>query len=80
MRSEIRLEFQRRTDKDGKVFLFARPNLPATIDLRDAVFFVWPDDSSASIALAAPRRTPRGEVRFDDDAKSDEKQEYGDED
>lgn len=66
MKSEIRIEFEPRKDKDDKTYYLCRPSLPATIDLRDCVFFFWPQDvdgPTMAIAMSrpgAPRSGPGG--------------------
>lgn len=67
MRSEIRLEFQERLDRDGKKYLICTPQLPANIDLRDSVFFFWLEDESGPTMSIALKRPPRG-----GDSKEDE--------
>lgn len=61
MRSEIRLEFRVVKDKYEKPYLLCRPNLPAMVDLRDAVFFFWPNDEDGPTMTIALRDDNRGE-------------------
>jgi hypothetical protein len=61
MRSEIRLEFDEREDKDGKKYYLCKPALPANVDLAHCVLFFWPDELSLSIALERPKKPQHDE-------------------
>jgi len=68
-RSEIRLEFVERKDRDGKKYYLAKTFLPATIDLRNTAFFIWPGDCWKDPSMTiVPIRPGRNEKVTEDEA------------
>ena len=70
-RSELRIEFAERIDRDGKKYYLAKTYLPMTIDLRNTAFFIWPGETwketSMTVVPIKPGRNEKAEDEEDED-------------
>jgi hypothetical protein len=59
-RSELRIEFAERKDREGNKYYLAKTELPMTISLEDTAFFLWPGDAwkepSMTVVFNKPKK------------------------
>lgn len=69
MSNQISIDLYWKTDKNGNKYLFADPNIPATIDLNKCVFLIWPhDEDSEDFPVLAIKKK---ELRDPKDSRED---------
>ena len=61
IQSELRIEFAKRVDREGKTYYLAKPRLPISVDLSNAALFFWIDDGPSMTVRIERERRPDGD-------------------